>query len=70
MSNKLQQLLADEPTLPNVDLYLADGGLITRVRAPRLHEERKRVQYHDCRTRKEREADPRTPREIIRGAAA
>ncbi len=67
MSN-LHALLADEPVdnRPNVDLFLDDDGHVTRSRTPRLNEERARVQYHDCRSRKSREADPRSVREIIK----
>lgn len=68
MNAKLRALFADdEPALSpdQVDIFLNDGGAISKSQGPRQNKERPRVQWHDHRGAREKQADPRTAREII-----
>lgn len=63
-SQGLLAILDDEATPMISDVFVHDGGFITRSTAPRLNNERKRTQYHDMRSNKERASDERTAKEI------
>lgn len=63
LSGGLRALLQDVEGPEMVeDVFVYDGGIITRSVTPRTSPERRRVQYHDCRSPKGK--DHRTAKEI------
>lgn len=67
MSKKPNIFDQDELSPDQIDIYVQDNyGCVCRVRAPRQNNERRRVQYHDRRSRQDREEDTRSPRDIYR----
>lgn len=60
----------DTPQLSKdqVDVFVHDGGFVSRTHGPRQNNERGRIRYHDFRSSKEQQRDSRTAKEIAKTA--